>query len=349
MKPTSELPYDEVAIVILNYNGQKFLEQFLDSVIDSSEGAEVIVADNASTDDSLYYLKENYSNIRTIELTENFGFTGGYNKALEQVQAKYYVLLNSDIQCPSNWLTPLLQLMESDEQIAACQPKIKLFSDQESFEHAGAAGGYMDYMGYPFCRGRIMHELEYDDGQYDDTVDVFWATGACLFIRADLYHRFGGLDDRFFAHMEEIDLCWRLKSEGYKIKAVGTSEVYHVGGGTLSRENPKKTYLNFRNGLFLLFKNLPSSKLFLVIYVRMILDGIAGVRFLLKGEVKNLWAVLKAHRDFYLSLRYLVKERSKIKKHRIDFPEIYKELIVKEFFLKKNTRFSSLKGFDVNK
>ncbi|WP_044206569.1 glycosyltransferase family 2 protein [Flammeovirga sp. OC4] len=348
MKPTSGLPYDEVAIVILNYNGRRFLEEFLDSVIQSSCDAKVIVADNASTDDSIPFLKENYPKVRLIELSENFGFTGGYNKALEQIDAKYYVLLNSDIQCPENWLTPLLTLMESDSQIAACQPKIKLFSDQESFEHAGAAGGFMDYMGYPFCRGRIMHALEYDDGQYDDTVEVFWATGACLFIRAELYHKMGGLDEKFFAHMEEIDLCWRLKSEGYKIKAVGTSEVYHVGGGTLSRENPKKTYLNFRNGLFLLFKNLPSSKLLLVLFLRMVLDGVAGVRFLLKGEVNNLWAVLKAHRDFYLSIGYLVKARRKIKNHKINFPEVYKKLIVKEFFLKKRTKFTDLNGFSNN-
>lgn len=343
MKPTNELPFHEVAVVILNYNGKRFLDEFLDSVIDSSQGAQVIVADNASTDDSVHYLKNNYPQVPVIELDENYGFTGGYNKALEKVEAKYYVLLNSDIQCPKNWLKPLLSLMESDETIAACQPKIKLFSNPESFEHAGAAGGFIDYMGYPFCRGRIMHDLEYDDGQYNDTVDVFWATGACLFIRASLYHQFDGLDDRFFAHMEEIDLCWRLKSAGYKIKSVGNSEVYHVGGGTLSRENPKKTYLNFRNGLFLLFKNLPTSKLVNVIFMRMILDGVAGVRFLIKNEIANFWAVLKAHKDFYLAIPYLIKQRKLIKQKSIDFPEVYNKLIVKEFFLKKKTKFSALK------
>ncbi|WP_281613384.1 glycosyltransferase family 2 protein [Flammeovirga sp. SubArs3] len=336
------LPYEQVAIVILNYNGKHFLEKFLQSVIDSSQGARIIVADNASTDDSVSWLEATHPTIETIVLDKNYGFTGGYNRALFQIDAKYFVLLNSDIEVPSQWLTPLLSLMESDESIAACQPKIKLYSDKKYFEHAGAAGGFMDYMGYPFCRGRIMDTLEEDLGQYDDTREIFWATGACLFVRADLYKEFGGLDERFFAHMEEIDLCWRLKSSGYSIKTVGNSEVYHVGGGTLSRDNPKKTYLNFRNGLFLLFKNLPTSKLFPVIFFRMVLDGIAGLRFLFKGETANLFAVLKAHRDFYLAFRYLIRQRGKVPIKSVNFNEVYKRLLVSEYFLKGRHKFSQL-------
>ncbi|MBB6463417.1 glycosyltransferase family 2 protein [Flammeovirga kamogawensis] len=343
MEPTKKLPYNEVAVVILNFNGKKFLKEFLPSVLNNSDGAEVIIADNGSTDDSLIWLKDNHPTVRTIVLDKNYGFTGGYNKALDQIKAKYYVLLNSDIEVPEGWLTPLLELMETSPEVAACQPKIKLFSDKKYFEHAGAAGGFMDYMGYPFCRGRIMHTLEEDKGQYDTTIDIFWATGACLFIRADLYHEFEGLDDKFFAHMEEIDLCWRLKSAGHKIKAVCSSEVYHVGGGTLSRENPKKTYLNFRNGLFLLFKNLPASKLLSVLFFRMILDGVAGIRFLLRMELANFWSILKAHRDFYLTLPYLIKQRKKVKVKRIDFKVVYDHMIVKEYFLKKHTTFDHLK------
>ncbi|OHX67829.1 glycosyltransferase family 2 protein [Flammeovirga pacifica] len=336
------LPYDQVAVVILNYNGKHFLERFLQSVIDNSHNAKIIVADNASTDDSVQWLQDNHPSVSVIVLEKNYGFTGGYNRALNQIDAKYYVLLNSDIEVPGNWLTSMLELMESDTSIAACQPKIKLYSDQKYFEHAGAAGGFMDYMGYPFCRGRIMHTLEEDKGQYDDTIEIFWATGACLMIQSKLYHEMEGLDERFFAHMEEIDLCWRLKSSGYKIMTVGTSEVYHVGGGTLSRDNPKKTYLNFRNGLFLLFKNLPTSKLIPIIFMRMVLDGIAGVRFLLKKEFDNFLAVLKSHRDFYISLPYLMSQRNKIRSKKLFFNQVYSRLIVSEYFLKRRTKFSDL-------
>ncbi|MBB3698139.1 glycosyltransferase [Flammeovirga yaeyamensis] len=340
------LPYDQVAVVILNYNGKHFLEQFLDSVIQNSNNARIIVADNASTDGSVEWLSKNQPSVEVIVLDKNYGFTGGYNRALAQVESKYFVLLNSDIEVPENWLTPMLELMESDDRIAACQPKIKLFSEKKYFEHAGAAGGFIDYMGYPFCRGRIMHTLEEDKGQYDDTREIFWATGACLFIQSKLYHQMEGLDERFFAHMEEIDLCWRLKSAGYKIMTVGNSEVYHVGGGTLSRDNPKKTYLNFRNGLFLLFKNLPTKHLLPSIFIRMVLDGIAGIRFLFKSEMANFLAVIKSHRDFYLSLRYLICQRKKIPEKRLFFDQVYKRLIVSEYFLKSRKKFSDLQDIE---
>lgn len=246
----------KTAVVILNWNGRKFLKKFLPDVIKfSKKDAEVIVADNASTDDSVAVLKADFPEIRIIENKSNGGFAKGYNQALKLIDAEYYILLNSDIEVTENWINPVIELMESDKNIAACQPKIRSYHEKEKFEYAGAAGGFIDKFGYPFCRGRIFQSLEEDKGQYDDTVEIFWATGAALFIRAELYHKLGGMDDDFFAHMEEIDLCWRLKNEGYKIMYCPKSTVYHVGGGTLPTSSSWKTYLNFRNNFFLIYKN----------------------------------------------------------------------------------------------
>ena len=248
----------QIAIVILNWNGRHFLEKFLPGVAQHSRDlARIVVADNASTDDSLAYLKANFPEVDIIRLDQNYGFTGGYNRALQQVQEPYYVLLNSDVEVSEGWLNPLMQFMEKHPEVAACQPKIRSYNDRHLLEHAGAAGGFIDYLGYPFCRGRIYNHLEEDKGQYDQAVPVFWATGACLFIRRDDFRNENGFDEQFFAHMEEIDLCWRLQQSGKQIWVIPQSTVYHVGGGTLPKNNPRKTFFNFRNNLMMLFKNLP--------------------------------------------------------------------------------------------
>ncbi|MCB0509691.1 MAG: glycosyltransferase family 2 protein, partial [Bacteroidetes bacterium] len=246
-----------VAIVILNWNGKHWLEKFLASVLTYSDPSfcDVIVADNASTDNSLEFLKENFPDVQTIVFEKNHGFTGGYNRALKSLEHEYFVLLNSDIEVSKNWIEPIIRLMDGDKLIAACQPKILDYNKRDYFEYAGASGGYIDFLGYPFCRGRIFDALEKDEGQYDDAKRVFWASGACLFVRSEVYKKLGGLDEYFFAHMEEIDLCWRMQNEGYHVWVEPLSKVYHVGGGTLQSDSPKKTYLNFRNNLFLILKN----------------------------------------------------------------------------------------------
>src|ERR1700761_629824 len=250
-----------IAIVILNYNGRGYLEQFLPFVTaNTCPGGEVIIADNASTDDSLAFLKENYPGLRVIVLDRNYGFAGGYNMALQQVQSDYYVLLNSDVEVTPGWLEPIVGLMESDPAIGACQPKIRMFAHRELFEYAGAAGGWLDYLGYPFARGRIFDVCETDNGQYDQAEPIFWASGAALFIRAGLYHEMGGLDTYFFAHQEEIDLCWRIQLAGHKIYSCPQSVVYHVGGGTLPKGNERKVFLNFRNNLIMMVKNMPAGE-----------------------------------------------------------------------------------------
>ncbi len=331
----------KTAIVILNWNGKKFLEQFLPNVIKYiSDDAEVIIADNASTDDSVEFLKNNFPQIRIIINDNNGGFSKGYNDALSQIEAEYYVLLNSDIEVTENWIKPVIDLMDSDKNIAVCQPKLRSFYQKEMFEYAGAAGGFIDKYGYPFCRGRLFNTLEKDNGQYDDNCEVFWATGAAMFVRAELYHKYGGLDNDFFAHMEEIDFCWRLKNEGYKIMYCADSIVYHVGGGTLPKNSSRKTFLNFRNNFNLLFKNLPANKLYKVIFVRLFLDGIAALKFLSEGGYKDLYAVLRAHLSFYASYNINRKKRKKI--HQKDVSMIYTKNIVVEYYLKKKTKFSEL-------
>ena len=300
----------KVAVVILNYNGKKFLQQFLPSVIRFSTESEIIVADNGSTDDSVEFLTQEYSSqVRIINIDKNRGYCGGYNYALKQVDADYYILLNSDVEVTENWISPIISLFESNPEIAAAQPKIKSFHEKNKFEYAGAGGGFVDTLGYPFCRGRIFNHLEEDHGQYNDTRQIFWATGACLFVRAAAFHEMGGLDEDFFAHMEEIDLCWRLNRAGYKIYYCGSSTVYHVGGGTLSKSNPRKTQLNFRNGLSLLMKHLPSYAIWWKLPFRLVLDWLAALLFLVRGAPADSLAVFKAHIDFLLRVRQDIRKR----------------------------------------
>lgn len=303
------------AVVILNYNGEKFLRQFLPAVIEHSGKAEIIVADNASTDDS-YKIIRQFPSIRLIPFDKNYGFCGGYNRALRQVEADYYVLLNSDVEVTANWLTPLISLLEKNKSIAAVQPKILSYNHRNQFEYAGAGGGFIDSLGYPFCRGRIFKSLESDLGQYNDEIEIFWATGACLVVRAELYHKFEGLDEDFFAHMEEIDLCWKLQRAFYKIYYCGKSTVYHVGAGTLGYESPRKTYLNFRNGLTLIYKHFTKYQLLTNFPARIILDWIAALTFLLKGQLANCKAVFNAHRSF-------LKDFSKIQRKRQALQQLY--------------------------
>jgi GT2 family glycosyltransferase len=332
---------NKVAIVILNWNGKRFLEKFLPFLIKyNSADSNIIIADNDSSDDSVDFLRKNYPNLRIIPNKENGGFAKGYNDALSQVDAEYYVLLNSDIEVTENWIDPIIKLMDSDKNIAACQPKIRSYNNREEFEYAGAAGGFIDKYGYPFCRGRIFQVLEKDEKQYDDVAEIFWATGACMFVRAEIFKKLGGLDNDFFAHMEEIDFCWRLKNHGYKIMYCPNSVIFHVGGGTLPKKNPKKTYLNFRNNFYLLYKNLPSGKLFPVFFLRFLLDGVAGFKFLFEGHVKDFFAVIHAHFAFYFSLGKLRKKR-KIIKH-LDVSCIYRKSVVFEHYLKKLRSFKQM-------
>ena len=335
-----------VSIVILNWNGKAHLEQFLPLLVKHTTlpGVEVVVADNGSVDDSLEFLKKEHPHIRTIELEKNYGFSGGYNRALEQLDTKYMLLLNSDIEVTEGWLEPLLELMEKDDTVGACTPKILDFIRRTHFEYAGAAGGFIDRYGYPFCRGRIFDHLEEDKGQYNDPTDVFWGSGACLMLRADLYRESGGLDEQFFAHMEEIDLCWRLHRMGYRIRFIPSSTVYHVGGATLQRGNPFKTFLNFRNNLLLLYKNLPARGRTRVLLSRMILDGISALRFLLQGAFRDFWAVFRAHLAYYgMKSSYSgTKNRNKYPENNVIVAGIYPHSIVSDFFLKRKRKFSDL-------
>lgn len=330
-----------VAVVILNYNGKKFLEKFLPTVIEhSSDVADVIVADNASTDGSVDYMREHFPNIRLILNESNGGFSTGYNIALRQVEAKYYILLNSDIEVTPHWIEPVIELMDNDESIAACQPKILSYNDKSKFEYAGAGGGFIDKYGYPFCRGRVFQHLENDNGQYDDIIEVFWATGACMFVRAEVYNEFGGLDDSFFAHMEEIDFCWRVKNLGYKVMYCPMSKVYHIGGGTLPKSSARKTYLNFRNNLSLLMKNLPNGAVFGTISYRILLDWVAGLKFLFDGSLADLWAVTRAHLSFYRHLPALRRKRRMLPHQHVS--QVYQKNIVFKHFLEKKKLYTEL-------
>ncbi|AKD04448.1 glycosyltransferase family 2 protein [Pontibacter korlensis] len=332
------------AVVILNWNGLPHLQQFLPSVVANSGNAEIIVADNASTDGSIAFLQEHYPQVRLILLSENFGFCEGYNKALQQVKAKYYVLLNSDVEVPLGWTEPVVQLMEQDPNIAVCQPKILAQQHPSFFEYAGAGGGLLDALAYPYCRGRLFETLEEDKGQYDDVQEIFWATGACMFVRADVYHMLGGLEPAFFAHMEEIDFCWRAKNAGYKVMYNGHSRVYHVGGGTLHKSNPRKTYLNFRNGLALLYKNIPSQELGAALLIRVLLDWVAAFRMLLAGQKKDAKAVLDAHMDLLRNRKYWLRRR-KEQQPKGNFPYlagVYKGSIVWQYFIRQKRTVQDL-------
>jgi len=303
----------KTAVVILNWNGKNWLEKFLPNIISNSTDSEIIIADNDSSDDSVKFLEENYPNIRIIQNDGNFGYALGYNLALKQIDAEYFVLLNSDIEVTKDWISPIISLMDSDKTISACQPKLLDYNNKNEFEYAGASGGYIDKFGYPFCRGRIFDDLEEDKGQYNNITEVFWATGACFFVRSEHFWEVGGLDEDFFAHQEEIDLCWRLKNKGYKIMVEPKSVVYHVGGGTLQVGSPLKTHLNFRNNLYMMLKNLPLSSLCIIIPIRLILDGIAAITFLgNKKGIRHLFAVMKAHFSFYFEIPKLIAKRRKI-------------------------------------
>lgn len=334
---------DKIAVVILNWNGIKLLEQFLPSVIQFSQDAAIYVADNASTDDSVNFVKQNFPTVKIIKNTGNHGFAKGYNDALKEVDAEIYALVNSDIEVTENWLKPIIETFDSEKNTAIIQPKILDFKNKEYFEYAGAAGGFIDKFGYPFCRGRIFDTIEKDNGQYNDNCEIFWASGACFFIRKKLYDELEGFDETFFAHQEEIDLCWRAQNDGHVIKYCHQSIVYHVGGATLQQGNPKKTYLNFRNSLLMMVKNLPKKGLFFVVFFRMILDGIAAVRFLLQGNFKHTLAILHAHFSFYcLSLLYLKKRK---------YFQMQRYYIVKSivfsYYIKKLTFFKEI--FNINK
>jgi len=299
----------KVAVVILNWNGVKLLEQFLPSVIQYSPEAKIYVADNASSDASVTYLKINFPSVTIIKNKANFGFAQGYNEALQFVEEEIYALVNSDIEVTENWLQPIISLFENEPATAIIQPKLLDFKNKEYFEYAGAGGGFIDKYGFPFCRGRIFETLEKDNGQYNDTVEIFWASGACFFIRKEIYRELNGFDADFFAHQEEIDLCWRAFNKGHHIKYCGTSTVYHVGGATLEAGSPRKTFLNFRNSVWMMLKNLPASQLFPTLFIRMCLDGIAGVHFLLQGKPKHLWAILSAHYYFYTHMLRFLRKR----------------------------------------
>lgn len=338
---------EKIAVVILNWNGKLFLQEFLPKVIKHSSIADIYVADNNSSDDSLVFLKLNYPNISVINNSGNFGFAKGYNEALKKIKADYYILLNSDVEVTPNWIEPIIELMRLDEKIAACQPKVLDFKNKTHFEYAGASGGYIDKFGYPFCRGRLFNEIEEDNHQYDNATEIFWATGACMFVRAKAFWEVGGFDDDYFAHMEEIDLCWRMKNLGHKIYVEPKSIVYHVGGGTLNKINPQKTFLNFRNNLITLMKNSDSKFLFFKLFYRMLLDGVAAYKFLFEGNGRHFLAVAKAHFWFYITLPSTLKKRSLMKeKVGFHFSEnsIFQSNIVYLHFIKGIKLFSKIEN-----
>ncbi|HRF79093.1 MAG TPA: glycosyltransferase family 2 protein [Flavobacteriales bacterium] len=333
-----------VAIVILNWNGRNWLERFLPTVIAQSPGAEVIIADNASTDDSLTWLSSAHPKVRVIALPSNLGFAGGYNAALQQVEADRYLLLNSDVEVTTGWLNTLNDHLDKHPRMAACQPKVRALDRPDHFEHAGAAGGFIDRNGYPFCRGRIFEITEVDEGQYDDEREVFWATGACLLIRAEAFHAAGGFDAALFAHMEEIDLCWRLRRMGWSIGYTSKAVVYHVGGGTLDYRSPRKTYLNFRNSLIVLTKNLHNGWSWWWLLRRLVLDGFAGLKFLLEGNGKHTWQVIRAHWHFFHRLPNVVRQRRELMtlEHEPDLNGIYHRSIAFDRFILGWKRFGQL-------
>ncbi len=330
-----------LAVVILNWNGREFLSRFIPGVLSSLPGyAELIIADNNSSDDSVAFLQTHYPALRIIQNEENGGFAKGYNDALKQVKAKYYLLLNSDIEVSPHWIEPVIEMMEQDENIAAAQPKILSYHQRDRFEYAGAAGGFIDTYGYPFCRGRIFETLEKDEGQYDDICEIFWATGAAMFVRSKVYWELGGLDESFFAHQEEIDFCWRAKIKGYKIMYNGYSQVYHIGGGTLPKRSSRKTYLNIRNNLTMLYKNLPDGPLHRILLLRLFLDGIAAIKFAFGSGFSEIIAVLKAHIAFYKRIPQLRKMRKKHKAERVS--KIYDRLIVLDYYAFAKKYFNQL-------
>ncbi len=337
----------KTAIVILNWNGLDFLKKFLGTVIRYSADSEtsVYLADNGSTDDSIDWVSGNFSNVQVIRLGTNQGFAGGYNLALGQIDATYYLLLNSDIEVTQGWLQPLINYMDSNPDVASCQPKIRSYDNRDYFEHAGAAGCFIDKYGYPFCRGRILYHIEKDNGQYDSRADVFWSSGACMIVKADAWRRAGGFDASFFAHMEEIDLCWRFSKLGYRVCYIPESVIYHVGGGSLPYTSPFKTYLNFRNSLFMLYKNLPDDRLQRIFFIRKVLDGIAALRFILTGDFVNFKSVFNSHIDYYRNKKELKIKRRAVRQLEVNqtTDRILNKSIVFEFYVRGCKTFDLLK------
>ncbi|MHA7058905.1 glycosyltransferase family 2 protein [Aquimarina sp. M1] len=302
-----------IAIVILNWNGRLLLEQFLPSVVKHSKEATIYLADNASTDDSIDYVKTSFPTVKIVKNHINGGYAKGYNDALSKITADVYCLLNSDVEVTKGWLIPIINTFEASEKIAAIQPKILDYKKKNYFEYAGAAGGYIDKLGYPYCRGRIFDTIEEDKGQYNDALDIFWASGACLFIRKSIFEEVGKLDEDFFAHQEEIDLCWRIQNLGYNIQFIGSSKVYHLGGATLETINPRKTFLNFRNNLLMMVKNTSGTFIWFIIFIRMLLDGVAAFKYLFERKPSHFLAIFKAHFSFYKNLPTFIKKRKKSK------------------------------------
>ena len=336
----------ETAVVILSYNGRKWHELFLPLIVaEARDQYDVVVVDNASTDDTLQYVKDNFPTVKIVRIGINRGFASGYAEALQQIYAKYYVLLSADFEVTEGWFPPLLTAMQQTPGLAACQPKIKYWKDKEKFEYAGAGGAFLDKWGYLFCRGRIFNDLETDTGQYDDNIEVFWASGGCLMVRADLYHKVGGLDADLYAHMEEVDLCWRLKNAGYRIGYIGGSTVYHVGGSVISYGSPQKLFYNYRNSLVLLLKNEQAGKLIWLFPLRLILDGISALQLLAGGKFKLVATIFKAHMNFYAHLRKWLKHRRKAQltvTHRNE-EGTYPHSIVWQYFALRKKTFPKLK------
>ncbi len=340
------MPVCKVAVVILNWNGKQLLETFLPSVLQYSSKATIVVADNASADDSVLFLNQKFPSVVIVQNTENGGFAKGYNDALKKVDAAYYILLNSDVEVTENWIEPIISLMDADNTIAACQPKILAYNEKNKFEYAGACGGFIDKYGYPFCRGRIFNSLEEDQGQYNNNMEILWATGACMFVRSKVFHQLNGFDEDYFAHMEEIDLCWRMKNIGYKIYVVPQSRVYHLGGGTLNKLSPRKTYLNFRNNLITYTKNHADRYLFIKVIFRLKLDGIAAFKFLFEGSPKHFLAVIRAHFAYYALLPSTLAKRKKLKNttgYKPATTGILNHNIVVLHYFKNTDRFSQIK------
>lgn len=328
-----------VAVVILNWNGRDLLREFLPSVLKYSEGAAIYVADNASTDDSVAVLKKEFQDVKIIQNKTNGGFAKGYNEALKHLSEDIFVLLNSDVEVSENWLEPILTIFQKEPKTAAVQPKLLDYKNRDYFEYAGAAGGFIDMLGYPYCRGRIFDNLEKDHGQYNNDTYIFWASGACLAIRKSAFYEAGAFDESYFAHQEEIDLCWRLHNLGYKIKYTGGSRVYHLGGATLHSMNPRKTFFNFRNSLFSLLKNTPGTTAFFLILLRMILDALAGFKFIAAGKFAHFYAILQAHSSFYRHISILLKKRKKLPKKK----DYYRQRsIVISYFISGKRKFSDL-------
>lgn len=336
----------KTAVVILNWNGLNFLKMFLGNIVGKTIDSDTLVyiADNGSSDGSCEWLSENHPEVRLIRFTENHGFAEGYNLAISQIEATYLVLMNSDIEVTDGWLTPLIRHLDDNPDTAACQPKILSWKERDRFEYAGAAGGFIDKLGYPFCRGRLFSRIERDEGQYDSQTDIFWSSGACMAVRSKAWKESGGFDPDFFAHMEEIDLCWRFHKMGYRIKFIPGSTVYHVGGGALPYNSPFKTYLNFRNSIYLLYKNLPDRNFTLRLFMRKILDGVAAILFLFRGDRGSFSAVWKAHRDAGQVRENLLRKREAIKSAGNSEPEglILNKSIVFEFYIKRNKTYNSI-------